>query len=293
MTDPEMPIRRWHEDADFFRSALEFTAHVTTFPPGLLEKDYFCSLLLEHFATVADQLVFRGGTCLAKVYTEFYRLSEDLDFVIPMPVDAPRSQRSKSAVSFRKSIAELPERLHFFNVVQPVRGANNSTQYIAVVGYMSMVSERVETIKIEVGLREPLLFAPSAGSAQTILIHPDSNLALIPPLTVRCISRTEAFAEKFRAALSRREVTVRDFFDIDYAVRKLGLRPQSKELIGLVRQKLAVQGNEPVDVSERRLAELRPQVESQLLPVLRKQDFTEFNVDRAFRIVAAMAARVI
>jgi predicted nucleotidyltransferase component of viral defense system len=41
-------------------------------------------VLLEYLAAVDEALVFKGGTCLAKVYADFYRLSEDLDFVIPM-----------------------------------------------------------------------------------------------------------------------------------------------------------------------------------------------------------------
>jgi len=63
-------------------------------------------------------------------------------------------------------------------------------------------------------------------------------------------------------------------------------------LIGFVRQKLAVSGNEPVNVSGQRLTELRQQVESQLRPVLRREDFAAFDVERAFRIVTDMAARV-
>ena len=44
-------------------------------------------------------------------------------------------------------------------------------------------------------------------------------------MSVPCISLAEAFAEKFRAALSRLDVAIRDFFDLDYAVRKLKLKP--------------------------------------------------------------------
>jgi hypothetical protein len=144
---------------------------------------------------------------------------------------------------------------------------------------------------VEVGLREPLLLPALDGAAQTILLDPVSRNALLKPVAVRCISWMEAFAEKFRAALSRREVAARDFFDLDYAVRNLGLRTDDAELIGLVRQKLAGRGNEPVDVSAARLAELRQQVGPQLQPVLRGKDFAEFEVERAFRLVADMAAQ--
>ena len=51
-----------------------------------------------------------------------------------------------------------------------------------------------------------------------ILLDPVSRKPLLKLLEVRCIVKIEAFAEKFRAALSRLEVAVRDFFDLDYAV---------------------------------------------------------------------------
>ena len=114
---------------------------------------------------------------------------------------------------------------------------------------------------------------------------------MVLPLAVRCISRMEAFAEKFRAALSRREAAIRDFYDIDYAVRRLDLRPQDPALVELVRQKLAMPGNEPADVSEARLAMLQRQLDAQLKPVLRDRDFAEFDLERAFRTVAQMAEK--
>jgi hypothetical protein len=36
---------------------------------------------------------------------------------------------------------------------------------------------------------------------------------------------------RFRAALSRREPAIRDFYDVDYAVRKGSLRPEADELV--------------------------------------------------------------
>ena len=112
----------------------------------------------------------------------------------------------------------------------------------------------------------------------------------MPDLTLPCLSRLEAMAEKLRAALSRREVAIRDFYDIDHAVRKLSLQVLEPELLGLVRQKLEVPGNDPIDVSPGRLAALRPQLESQLKAVLRAVDFAEFDLDRAFATVAEVAA---
>ena len=144
-------------DADFFRTAVNFTSQRTAFAARLIEKDFFCSMLLEYLASASEALVFKGGTCLAKVYAEFYRLSEDLDFVISTPVDAKRAERSKQVAVLKKAVAELVRHMPAFRMVQPLTGANNSAQYIAVVGYRSLISGQEDAIKIEVGLREPLL----------------------------------------------------------------------------------------------------------------------------------------
>ena len=72
----------------FYTPALRFSR------ARLIEKDDVCTIILEFLTAGHADLVFKGGTCLAKIYADFYRMSEDLDFVIPMPIDAPRSARS-------------------------------------------------------------------------------------------------------------------------------------------------------------------------------------------------------
>jgi len=190
------------------------------------------------------------------------------------------------------ALSQVKQSLPAFRVVEPLRGANNSTQYVAIMAYSSMISRKDETIKIEVSLREPLLMPIVQGHARTLLLNPVSNTAIVSPISLSNIAKTEALAEKFRAALSRRDVAIRDFYDIDHAVRRGGLRPKSAELIGQVKQKVAVPGNDPVNVSDGRLAALRTQIEHQLRPVLREEDFAEFDLDRAFKIVAEVAKAI-
>jgi hypothetical protein len=96
-------------------------------------------------------------------------------------------------------------------------------------------------------------------------------------------------AEKLRAALSRREVAIRDFYDVDHAVRSRRLDLGDPGLIDLVHQKVTVISNSPIDVSDRHLQALRLQVEPQLRAVLRAQDFADFDLDRAFGIVSNLA----
>jgi len=290
MTVPEAPPIRLHQDPALFREAVTYTAAETGFSQRLIEKDYFCTVLLQHLAGAGCGLVFKGGTCLAKVHAEFYRLSEDLDFAIPTPVDAPRAERRRRAQGLKDAVGSIDRQLLGFRVTTALAGANNSTQYIAVLGYTSLLGPPEEPIKMEVGLREPLQTPGMLGEARTLLLDPVSGSALAPLVSIPCLSWEEAIAEKLRAALSRREVAIRDFYDIDHAVRRLGLSVREPELVALVKAKLAVPGNDPVDVSAARLAALRPQLESQLKAVLRAGDFAEFDLDRAFATVADVAA---
>ncbi|MCL5946034.1 MAG: nucleotidyl transferase AbiEii/AbiGii toxin family protein, partial [Planctomycetes bacterium] len=109
---------------------------------------------------------------------------------------------------------------------------------------------------------------------------------------VRCIAMNEALAEKFRAAMSRQDVAIRDFFDLDYASQHLGLDPTEHQFIELVRQKLAVPDNLPIDISPERFANLQRQLDARLKAVLRDKDFAAFDLRRAFNLVNAMAKYV-
>lgn len=53
------------------------------------ELDYVLSHLLAQFAGSPSGLVFRGGTALARVYWPDFRISEDLDFILPDPARDP------------------------------------------------------------------------------------------------------------------------------------------------------------------------------------------------------------
>lgn len=290
MTIPGAPPIRLHEDPVLFREAVTYTAAETGFVPRLIEKDYFCTLLLQYLGARGVELVFKGGTCLAKVHLGFYRLSDDLDFSIPMPFAASRADRRRRIKGSKTAVSEIEDQLPGVRLATPLTGTNASSQYTAIVGYTSLLGNQEELIKIEVGLREPLLTPAILGDARTLLLDPVSGSAAAPLVPVSCLSREEAMAEKLRAALSRRDVAIRDFYDVDRAVQHLGIQVLHAKLLGLVRGKLAVPGNDPIDVSSTRLATLQPQLESQLKPVLRAGDLAQFDLGRAFATVAGVAA---
>jgi predicted nucleotidyltransferase component of viral defense system len=288
----DQPLK-YHEDVGLFRETLTFTESATGFSSRLVEKDYYCSILLHDLAPAFQQeMAFKGGTCLSKVHTDFYRLSEDLDFVIPTAINALRSDRRTKIATLRDHLAGLPKRLACFHIAEPLQGFNLSKQYIGRYAYRSLVTGQDEFIKVEIGMREPLLDPVEQRLARTMLTDPFRNESAIGPIPVNVLSIREAYAEKFRAALTRREPAIRDFYDIDYAVRTSILAPADDRLLELVRQKLAVPDNDPIDVSEEKLVTLHKQLATQLKPVLRATDYMSFDLERAFGIVVKLVEAI-
>lgn len=290
MQTSEAKLIHLHEDSIMFQEMLNFTAAETTFPARLIEKDYFCSVVIESLGDMPG-LVFKGGTCLAKVHTDFYRLSEDLDFAIPMPMDSTQKQRSSTVDPAKAAFKKLSSGSAIFREKKALTGANKSIQYIGELEYDSFLSNSAESIKLEISLREPLLEPTVSLKAKTILLSPLTSKQAVDLVGVMSISRREAYAEKFRAALTRREPAIRDYFDIDYAITQLKLNPDEEELTSLVRKKLAVPGNEKQELNTDWLKVLQLQLDAQLKPVLRTADYRKFDLNRAMGFVEEMKKR--
>lgn len=284
---------QYHDDPAQFREALTFTESGTGFSARLVEKDYYCSLVLHGLAAAFQQgLIFKGGTCLSKVHADFYRLSEDLDFVISMDTVASRGVCRNRIAPIKDLFANLATQLPCFQVAKALTGSNNSKQYIGGLSYTSLVTGQHERLTVEVGLREPVLSATEPRLAHTLLIDPLRRRPVLQPISVVVLSFHETYAEKLRAALTRRDPAIRDYYDIHHAVTANSLNLSDSTLITLLRHKLAVPGNLPVDVSHTRFTALQRQLESQLKPVLRTADFARFDLERIFAMVAQLAARL-
>jgi predicted nucleotidyltransferase component of viral defense system len=272
-------------DPDIFREALAYSEADKGFTSTLIEKDYYCSLVLQYFFSDETSLVFKGGTCLSKVHVDFYRLSEDLDLIIPVTADTTRTQRSANMEPVKSMFEKLPSAVPGVTISEAFTGHNASRQYISTLEYHSVIVEKKETVKIEVGIREPLLRPSESRLASTIVMNPFSGQPLLPPFKVGAMTLQEAYAEKIRAAITRKEPAIRDFFDVFHATRKRGLNTQDPDFLSMVKAKIDVPGNEPIDLSEERKQELNRQLEGQLKPVLRPSDFDGFDLNGAFELV--------
>ena len=279
-----------HEaDPDIFRESLAYSEAEKGFTSTLIEKDYYCSLVLQYFFSDATQLVFKGGTCLSKVHADFYRLSEDLDFIIPVAAGTTRAQRRAGIKPVKRIFEKLPSVIPGVTISEAFRGHNESRQYIGYLEYPSVIVEKMEKIQIEIGLREPLLSPSETRMASTIVINPFSGQPLLPNYTISAMALQEAYAEKVRAALTRRGPAIRDFFDLYYADSMKQLNFFDPDFLNMVKVKIDVPGNDPIDISVERKQELDRQLVGQLKPMLRPLDFDGFNLDEAFELVCKIA----
>jgi predicted nucleotidyltransferase component of viral defense system len=278
---------RWfHEDPLRFRDALTLTEAQSGFSSRLIEKDYYCSLLLQDLSGLFEQgLVFKGGTCLSKVHAAFFRLSEDLDFCVSLQADAARSERRRAFSPIREHLLGSSRRLPFFELADTFEGHNGSRQYVGRFTYGSAVTGELDFIKVEVSLREEILLPPEVLPARTLLRDAHTASPVLSLVNVRALQLREAYAEKMRAALSRRDPAIRDVFDLDHAVQGCLFNHRDRAVLKLLEAKLAVDGNEPADLSETKIALLRGQLESQLRPMIRAQDFVAFDLGRVITML--------
>ncbi len=278
-----------HNNVDKFRAAIEYTAATTGFRRELIEKDYFCSIVLAFLFSEETPLVFKGGTCLNKIHVGFYRLSEDLDFSIAMDLGATRGDRRKAMEPTKDRFSSLQKGVPALKIVSELAGHNEGRQYTATLAYQSAVAPMPGRIKFEVGLREPLFDSVQQSPSRTLVQDPFKKVDLLTAVSVNCLSTREAFSEKIRAALTRKEPAIRDLFDLDYAIRHQKIDLNDTGLLDYARRKIAIPGTNAIDITASRVDAMRLQLKTELQPVLRQDDYNAFDFDQAVVQIVGLA----
>jgi predicted nucleotidyltransferase component of viral defense system len=129
-----------HSDKAEFLKVLERTSAQTGFPLRLLEKDYYLTIVLSGINKLSNNLIFKGGTCLSKVYYSYYRLSEDLDFTLRLPDgNLTRTARRDAIKPVKESLKPLLKSFDMTIENLEKGGHRESTQYIYYLDYESIV----------------------------------------------------------------------------------------------------------------------------------------------------------
>jgi predicted nucleotidyltransferase component of viral defense system len=286
MADSAHNILDWVERPEELRAAVEFTAAETGFVPALIEKDYWCSVVLWRLFALGDcPLAFKGGTLLSKAYVTFNRLSEDLDFTLPTAKDVTRGERSRRGKAIASQVAAIAG--EFGMEAGEWQSFNNSTQHQSVLTYRSVFGGK-GTIKLEVGQREETMRPVVTISLSTLLLDPLFNETAVEPVEVSALAAIEAYAEKLRATLTRRDPAPRDLYDLHHAVTSGVLIWQDVEFLKLAALKLEDETNTGW-LSEARIEAFRRSIEPELRPVLRPDAYDAFDFDAALASMVAVA----
>lgn len=97
-----------HHDNEAFRELIAAASNELHIPPGIVEKDYYVTLVLRELASRIKGMVFKGGTSLTKCYQVLDRFSEDIDISYAasegIPGESRKRQLKKAVVSSVESL---------------------------------------------------------------------------------------------------------------------------------------------------------------------------------------------
>ena len=215
----------------------------TGFSSKLLEKDYHLTRILQRIGEKKiKNLVFKGGTCLNKCYLGFYRLSEDIDFVYNQEVKGKTKLQIKKILdSLRRELFAILNEMEFKTNKELGKGWKmlTSKEDPKIIGleiitnYNSIIDNFVQTIKLEISFRKKLRNPIKMKSIKHEFIDALGEPILRKDVEIEVIDLTENFAEKFRALVIRKNVAIRDIYDI-YFILKNKIAKVDKALIDLI-----------------------------------------------------------
>jgi predicted nucleotidyltransferase component of viral defense system len=211
-----------------------------------IEKDYVLSWILTGFANsklLSENIVFKGGTCLKKIYFKDYRHSEDLDFTLlnhSISNDAMK-EAVVFALEYVKEKANITLSICDFN--EHETGSLNF--YISYIGALGG-SGANKRVKVDISKDELLKFGIVGREMfETYSDHESCRL--------KCYSLQEIMMEKMRSLLSRQQP--RDYYDLWYLSNQEGLEMSDYRLE--FEEKTRYKGFNPENL-EKRVDQLSP-----------------------------------
>ena len=172
-----------------------------------VEKDYLQHIVLSQiYANVSNELVFKGGTALQKVYA-LNRFSEDLDFTL----NAGQIRETGSSV-FERIERGLNGINNFYGSEYKKEIKDTAVTYkLKINGPLFIRPQSTQTILVEISTREKIIKKPDI-----LLITP--IFKDICPYFSSVMSLDEILAEKTRAILTRQKA--RDMYDFYFLLHK-------------------------------------------------------------------------
>lgn len=214
---------------------------------GILEKDYHLHRLLKKISEndfFSQNLVFKGGTCLIKAYTGYFRFSEDIDFTWKdtglwqgKTNSQTRRHCSKKIDEVIRNLLPIADELELdfkgnkSDMGEVIIGAGGRMSRF-YLGYYSHLLNMPAKIKMEINFVDRTLYPFhkkdlqsyigdfESGKLQVLYQNPWKEYT--DPISICCYDPREIYTEKCRAALTRIRYKLRDIIDIHILEKQYG-----------------------------------------------------------------------
>lgn len=117
------------------------------------EKDFLLTLILIKFWEKYPDLIFKWWTCLNKIYFPYFRMSEDLDFVLNTDLWA-RARKTLLKEYENNFIEDL--KILWINLREEKTKFDSYKLAMFTFEYTSVINNSIQTIKIDISLKNNL-----------------------------------------------------------------------------------------------------------------------------------------
>jgi len=184
------------------------------------ENDYFQDLILFNlYRIVGREFIFKGGTCLYKVY-KLNRFSEDLDFTVTKKINIDKIMRailySIQSLNISVMIKEMEKFQNQINIRLAFRGP-----------LYNGAKESMSVVVLNLSSREKPILQPKREMVMPL--YKD-----IPVFEVFAMDENEILIEKIKTILERNKP--RDVYDLWFLLKMRGLRVDKKLLLKKIRR---------------------------------------------------------
>ncbi len=208
----------------------------------LIEKDLILHQVLFDLSRnkfFHDNFAFKGGTCLAKCYLDYFRFSEDIDFTWKdQSIFDGKSQKEVRRYLSRVigNIGEIFEGIAKAHELD-FRCLKDDRNYVELTGgdktctfkvwYQSAVLGRRSFLKVQMNFVEKLCYPFRGAELKSLITENPEELVLLYPeydvytkkIAFDVYDCHEILAEKIRAILTRQGTKARDYLDV-YLIEK-------------------------------------------------------------------------
>ncbi|MDI6698627.1 MAG: nucleotidyl transferase AbiEii/AbiGii toxin family protein [Candidatus Saccharicenans sp.] len=203
------------------------------------EKDYILDWILWGISQddyLKNNLVFKGGTALHKIYFSDWRFSEDLDFTTLYSTDLEKLQASISNLCQRiRDESDLQIKLKGIDT-SGVRGEEWSFEVkLEYIGPRKQIGGNLPGVLLHITADEPIVFYP----LKKMLLNPYEDLPFRFSIFVYSIN--EILTEKMRTVIYQR-CFPRDVYDLWRLLREVCIFIDEEELLEAFRYKCQHRG---------------------------------------------------